>query len=378
MTCVIHHGNPGSFKTFALVQREIPKALEEGRTVITNIRGIESIEAFENALKINAHPQAQLIAIPHDKEGFDTIGRFFQWAPPGALIIIDEAQRVYRSNEKLDKFNWIPPDDSERSSFVADAFDKHRHFNWDIYLSTTHIDKVHKEIRQVVEWAYLHRNLSNVLPWYKNTWKEFRHDPESNGKQVSRIDGTPKQYKADSKVFNCYQSTATGKAKGSSVNRSVFADPRLQFLGLFLVFLITFFIYKINVFFNLREERLNSHHSISFQETIQPALPIPDANDNNVLDSSLSQNSTDLGPLKDLDIFYSHNINGMDYYKIVHKNNTYVFFDYIEITSMGYELLKYKECFSVLSYQGNTQIISCDAPDPQYVDTDIKPQNTIL
>ncbi|MFL0807200.1 MAG: hypothetical protein K6L60_07930 [Oceanobacter sp.] len=253
MTAVIHHGPPGSYKTFALIQRVIIPALQKGRTVCHNIRGLNSVERIASAMGIELPPEAKLIAVEHDSQaGFEHMARFFQWAPMGALIVMDEGQRVYPTRlRNLGEFD-TPSDEREtldsgiqRPSNVENAFDQHRHMNWDIYISTTNVAKIHKEVRAVVEYGFRHRDMAGVLPWYKNKWREFKHDAESSGKAVSHYIGAPVIYTADPKVFECYQSTATGTAKGSSENKSIFADPKLRVFLAITVLCVGYFIYSI-------------------------------------------------------------------------------------------------------------------------------------
>ena len=254
MTAVIHHGPPGSYKTFALIQRVIIPALKKGRTVCHNIRGLNSVERIANAMEIELPPEAKLIAVEHDSQaGFEYMAKFFQWAPVGALIVMDEGQRVYPTRlRSLAEFD-TPSDEREtlesgvqRPWNVENAFDQHRHMNWDIYISTTNVAKIHKEVRAVVEYAFRHRDMAGVLPWYKNKWREFKHDAESSGKAVSHYIGAPVLYTADSRVFDCYQSTATGKAKGSNENKSLFSDPKLRiFIGI-TVLAVAYFIYGVS------------------------------------------------------------------------------------------------------------------------------------
>ncbi|WP_221794602.1 zonular occludens toxin family protein [Oceanobacter mangrovi] len=253
MTAVIHHGPPGSYKTFALIQRVIIPALQQGRVVCHNIRGLDSIPRITEAMDIEVPESAQLICIKHDsQEGFEYMAKFFQWAPVGALIVMDEGQRVYPTRlRSLAEFD-TPEDQREtlesgvqRPSNVENAFDQHRHMNWDIYISTTNVAKIHKEVRAVVEYAFRHRDMTGVLPWYKNKWREFKHDAEASGKSVSHYIGTPQLYKSDARVFQCYQSTATGKAKGSNENKSVFNDPKLRvFIGI-VVLAICYLVYNV-------------------------------------------------------------------------------------------------------------------------------------
>ncbi|WP_372832504.1 zonular occludens toxin family protein [Pontibacterium sp.] len=260
MTAVVHHGPPGSFKSFGTVQRAMIPALEKGRTVVTNIRGFESLERIEEAMGCKLPASAEIIFVEADSaKGFDAMARFFHWVPKGALIAIDETQRVWskKRNRDLKKFDLVLTDadgelrseesikrdcplwdgDYDRPETVENAFDQHRHYNWDIYLTTPNIAKVHDEVRTVVEVAYRHRGMGAILPWWKNKWKEFTHDAETSGKQLSHYMGSPKTYKADQRVFACYQSTKTGKAKGTSEARPLYRDPKLQmvFGAIFLI-----------------------------------------------------------------------------------------------------------------------------------------------
>lgn len=70
MTAVIHHGAPGSYKTFALVQRVLIPALQSGRAVITNIRGFNDIDRIRSALNISIPDTAQIFYVePNTRVG---------------------------------------------------------------------------------------------------------------------------------------------------------------------------------------------------------------------------------------------------------------------------------------------------------------------
>lgn len=262
MTAVIHHGPPGSFKSFSIVQRVMIDALKAGRVVVTNIRGFTDVEHVAKTMGFVLPDTAKIYAVDADtEEGFQYIARFFQWAPAGALIVIDEAQRAYptrlRSFSDYDQPNDVVLTDDAGNPFldadgqpiyrpptVENAFDQHRHCNWDIYLSTPNISKIHKEIRGVCEWAYRHRDITGIHPFTKKQkWREFKHDPEFSGKAVSHYFGTPQTYSVDKRVFDCYQSTKTGKAKGSNENISIFRDRKIQ-LALFLFVSSSIYIFS--------------------------------------------------------------------------------------------------------------------------------------
>lgn len=265
MSTVTHHGPPGSYKTFTVIQNIIVPALLKGRTVVTNIRGVDSLDRIEESLGVHLPPEAEIIYVaPDDQKGFLAMSTFFHWVPKGALICIDEVQRVWsaKRDRDLKKFDLClsapdgePMDDEyvlskcplwdgdrDRPENVENAFDQHRHYNWDIYITTPNIAKVHSEVRQVCEVAYRHKAMGNMLPWWKHKWREFSHDPENNGKSASHFQGTPKTFKAKQAYFGCYQSTKTGKAVGSSENRSIFRDPKLQVFGVIFCIVLYFMV----------------------------------------------------------------------------------------------------------------------------------------
>lgn len=319
MATSIHHGPPGSFKSFTLVQRFAIDALKEGRVVITNIRGLTSIDRIQDQFPDYKFPDtADLWFINTDEEKYrQFMARWFHWAPFKALIIIDECQRVYPNRrdfkkEDLDRCDLMgfEPDDFDiqindeytgqtytvhRPKDVDTAFDMQRHFQWDIYLSTPNISKVKDFIREVAQTAYRHKSLGELMPlFFKNTWYEFQHDPENSGKLTSHIAGKPRKYKADERIFKCYQSTATGEHTESKANQSVFGDTKVKFVLFMLVCSIGGFIYFAINFASLHGDSKKTQAVSTTQTTIQPDqnladIPIqkadsqaPDSHNNNV------------------------------------------------------------------------------------------------
>lgn len=352
MTAVIHHGPPGSYKTFTLVQNVLINALADGRLVITNIRGFNSLENIKAALGVEFPSSSQIWYIEPDDAGFKTMSTFFHWAPAGALIAMDEGQRIYptrsRRFDDLDLHSDIAIRDADdtvlldsetgqaiyRPKTVENAFDQHRHFNWDIYISTPNISKIHKEIRHVVEWAYRHRNNSGLLPWFKNTWTEFRHDPETNGKSVSHYSGSPKRYKADQKYFSCYQSTATGTAQQSSENISIFRDTKLRLLFGLIVVCVSYLGYQLHAAFNRVEAKTNA---ASASATAAPAKKT----DNVVSDVGVSVDnhkavdSQSSDPLEGGKFFYTGSINSQLLFE-VQVGDMVLPLNYDDLRSFGY------------------------------------------
>src|SRR5690606_14316455 len=172
MTTGIIHGDPGSYKTATLVNDYLIPAVKAGRLVITNIRGVKSVDEIAEIYGFDLPDGSEIITVPFDAEGFEKMAKFFHWAPTGALILMDEGQRIYptrlRSFSHCDLTDF---QDEGRPRTVEDSFDSHRHMNWDIYISTPNISKVHKEIRAVAEFAYRHKNLASVFSFLAGRYK---------------------------------------------------------------------------------------------------------------------------------------------------------------------------------------------------------------
>lgn len=255
MASSIHHGPPGSFKSFTLVQRFAIDALKEGRVVVTNIRGLTSLDRILDQFPEYEFPEtAGLVHVSSENaKGRAIMAGWFHWVPMGALILMDEGQRIYPDRrdfklESLDKHvspeNYVISDihvlvedeytgETEqigRPEDVFTAFDMQRHFQWDIFISTTHINKIQKPIKQASQTAYLHKSLSGKLPFlFKDTWYEFQHDPETTGKLLSHRIGKTRKYKADTRIYQCYRSTATGEHTESKADQSVLGDSGVRF-----------------------------------------------------------------------------------------------------------------------------------------------------
>ena len=282
MATAIHHGPPGSYKSFTLVQRFAIPALQAGRVVVTNIRGFDDVDRVKDQFPdLEFPPEADIIWVDTTAQhGRKFMSQWWHWVPFGALIIIDEVQQVYPDRrdfklESLDKFT--PPSGLHiedltqrgitegRPEDVFTAYDKQRHYNWDIYCSTPNIAKVKKEIREVSEWAYRHRDISGLipfLPWFKHRWIEHQHDPETSGKSASHRAGSPTQYRADPRVFKCYASTATGEHVKSKAGRSILQDRKL----LSLVVLIGICLVVMQHFYGKR---------FGDKAAAQPAVAVP-------------------------------------------------------------------------------------------------------
>ncbi len=137
------------------------------------------------ALDVDIPQDEELIYI--DTQGNDKakqhLARWFHWTPFDALLVLDECQTIYREgrggfnpdsvtihpSDNVPPVTWTDSDGNtkhiERPSTLWEAFERHRHFNWDVFLVSPNIGKIHKELRLNTEFAFRHRNMTGVLPW---------------------------------------------------------------------------------------------------------------------------------------------------------------------------------------------------------------------
>lgn len=376
MTAVIHHGPPGSYKTFALVQRVLIPALQSGRVVITNIRGFNNIELIRSALNISIPDTAQIFYIEPNTEGYDAIAKFFHWAPAGALICMDEGQRVYPLRktrfDHLDQPDNIPIYDCQnqplidtqtgvyvtRPATLEIAIDQHRHFNWDIYISTPNIAKIHGEIRKCVEWAYRHRDNTGLLPWLKNSWSEFRHDSEQTGKSIAHYSGAPKRYKADHRVFSCYQSTATGSAKITNENISIFRDTKLRFALFLFIASFAYIFYQGGAAYDRITNPpgdITSVHSQPVKDLPIEAQRVPDNSGVNVNTyKRLPSPRSHVNPFEGLVIYYTGRINDHLFFEVVIADDKLLSISLDDLRQLGFIFQFASGAFVAFEFNGRT------------------------
>lgn len=234
MTTAIIHGDPGSYKTSTLIGDYLVPAVKQGRVVVTNIRGVKTVEEIAEIYGFELPDTAQIILVPFSEDGFEQMARFFHWVPEGALILMDEGQRVYPTRLRDFKpYDLINPTDQRRPRTVEDAFDSHRHMNWDIYISTPNINKIHKEIRAVAEFGFRHKNMATVFSFMKGRYKRVTHIADNSGTAIGHAISAGLR-KIDKRSFDVYQSTATGQTKDSAASFSFFKQPKVL-LVLFII-----------------------------------------------------------------------------------------------------------------------------------------------
>lgn len=242
MSIKIHHGFPGSYKTSGAVQDDFIPAVLEGRHIITNVRGLDSEDNIRDVLEREGKTVPESFRLTHldtsSSENMEMLRRFFHWSPPGAFFLLDEIQEIYpRSfrDSHVNALNYPGGLDAAtaagKPSTLALAFEKHRHYNWDMVVTTPHINKVHQLVRGCSEGGYKHKNLAVLGSLFKGRYVEGYHPADTNGKTSDFYNIQRKSIK--SYVFDLYKSTATGKATDTTAGQSIFKNAKV--LGLLLL-----------------------------------------------------------------------------------------------------------------------------------------------
>ncbi|KZN58412.1 hypothetical protein N474_25520 [Pseudoalteromonas luteoviolacea CPMOR-2] len=256
MAAHIFHGAPGSFKSASAVWYRLLPALRAGRTCVTNVEGIKTLEQISAILGEEFPESAKLWRISSQLEqGLNLWRNWYHWMPCGAFILMDEVQDIYPSEVRLFKpetcdyknimeyEDKIPPDffiyhievletykASEDSLTVDDlgqpiynelghiiyprslkeAYMRHRKYNWDIVCCTPDITAVHSYIRGVCEQAYAFKFFASLksIKWFKRRTRLHEHKATTNPTTIHKGDTTKFQY-IPVEVHQLYKSTAT-------------------------------------------------------------------------------------------------------------------------------------------------------------------------
>lgn len=253
MPIKIHHGPNGSFKTSGAVWDDAVPAMKDGRTIVTNIRGF----SYERCIK--AFPDLpetfDVVHIDTDTSiGIEQARTWFQWAPRDSFIIFDETQNIFLkrwTDKDIQKFDYPGGIDAanaaDRPQGFLDAWTRQRHWNWDIVLTTPNIRYIRDDIRQTCETAYIHANLGvlgGAMKLLLNAdYKEAMHGAQDNKPPA---DGSTivAMRKINKKVFELYDSTATGKHRDTFTGKNLLGSPKVLGLLAFLALLVGSMYYR--------------------------------------------------------------------------------------------------------------------------------------
>jgi len=359
----IHHGANGSYKTSGVIADFFIPAALQGRTVVTNVRGVSTERTF-NVLE-DTHDDFQVIYVDTStRSGKDKIARWFHWAPFGALLLFDEPSSIFPKrwrDSDLKKFDLENFEELERPANFNEAFEMHRHWNWDIVIMTPNIKLVRSDIRDTSEGAYKHRN--NALIGFKGSYNEGFHKAEDNGTNPTQFLSVEKK-KINSIVFELYDSTKTGEHKDTSSGTSIFKNGRLLVsLGVAVVALgysaVNFFSGNV----------LPEPDQVSVP--LSDAVPVVSTPSRDFQDSFISVNSLDsvkVNPSYSLEPFsgykfviqgHINNKNRSLYFFAIYQGSSYFYLSSDELIEIGYSVISTSDCSAVVVYKQNRMNVSC-------------------
>lgn len=183
MSVIVFTGQPGSGKTAAVVDMLAHDEQFKGRPLF--VTGIPDLAIDHSPCPPVSEWTEQRVS-PDD----ESIQLSYFTFPENAVVVIDEAQRIYRPRPVGSK---VPPE-------VA-AFETHRHTGVDFILITQHAGLIDSNIRKLVG-RHVH---IRVTPFgrYRYEWTELG-DPESSS---SREVAAKERYQLPKRAFALYKSS---------------------------------------------------------------------------------------------------------------------------------------------------------------------------
>lgn len=172
----LYTGVPGAGKTLYAVSNLLKRKDFKGRPIFVD--GIKDLD----------HDKINYFDIP---EG-ESIQTWPKWAPPGAIIVVDECQRIFRPR----------PSGSKVPDYVAEL-ETHRHRGLDFILITQHPRLIDINLRSLIE-HHTHLSKTNLGIRRKLEWTTGgAKDPES---RTNIKEALVSVYKLDKSAYGLYKS----------------------------------------------------------------------------------------------------------------------------------------------------------------------------
>ena len=369
MSYVIHHGPPGSYKTSGAVVDLLIDFAKQGRTIVTNIRGLTRDRLFEH---LDCAATLDVISLDTttaaDRE---RLARWFHWVPLGAVIFLDEAQSIWpRSWRDADIRKLDYPGGVDAASAAGrphdweSAHDMHRHYNWDIVLTTPSIKKIRDDVRGAAEGAFKHKNKGLLkLSIFKGRYVEGWHLADDNGTADGHfMSVTDKRIKDDHVVWKLYDSTATGAHSNTIAGQSIFKNSRvLLLLGVLAVSLsIPAFVGLPD--FGSKKALVPVVQPAKTAVSVAPEPPSPVAN---LRPRSLGGGSSPVNvhPLIEHDISLSGELSNtrksLALFTVQRPDHSAYTLTSLDLIDQGYVVMRQSYCHSVLQWQGQDINVHC-------------------
>ncbi|MEZ8304256.1 zonular occludens toxin domain-containing protein [Vibrio splendidus] len=298
MAITIRTGANGSYKSAYTAYFSIYQALKAGRTVVTNIEGMQPLTVIEERFNIQFPSTAKLFRISsRDESGVHLWTHFFCWCPIGALIVIDECQDIFSKNVGFDirKVKYKPlsdfitqsprdgllPKDYERffnsrytpanmdelqDSEIDDrgiaeydsegriiyphsfneGFMRHRKYDWDIELLSPDWKQIDSGIKACANQNFFHKGRDQFF-WTKRNPYILKHDKSVSTPVIPKkkdVNLTNQKIPLDS--FLLYKSTGTGSAKQQLAMNTLFRSPKAILVFLLSIFCLGYIIYDLS------------------------------------------------------------------------------------------------------------------------------------
>lgn len=211
---VIHEGNPGSGKSYDAV-RKIIDALKSGRTVFTNIDGLEKPrcrEVIAHLCGITRYAlETQLIHLASKQ-----CARFWDIAPAGSFVVIDECHKFWSSRASTTGQN------KDMCEWAAE----HRHSGYDVLLITQRSTKIDVELRSIADFRYFYRKINVFGSLVQKKYLVFTYLGDEKKSAFK-----PERRTYDLAVFAAYNSYV-----GDSTEKKVFKTPNILAHPIFIIF----------------------------------------------------------------------------------------------------------------------------------------------
>lgn len=366
MAIGIHHGPNGSYKSSGVVEDYLIPAMLSGRMVVTNLRGVTRDNCFD--VFPDTHPDFDVIYVDTEKrEGREKVLRFWHWAPLGALLLFDEAGTQFPKRLRDSDLKKLDLEDFEslgRPFSFNEAFEEHRHYNWDIILMAPNISLIRPDIRATSESAYKHKNRALLGLLFKGTYLLGIHSAETNGTSPSHFQAVNKRKIKDERVFKLYKSTKTGIFKDTINSNSIFKSPRLVLALVVAIsaFGYSYYSYSANDAFAFGGKEVVSVAdavpvSVS-QKSIVPAVSMVVSNDGGVV---LNQ-SHSLEPFYQFSFIIKGSINFKErslYLLKATKNGSSFSITSDELAEAGYSVIRNTDCSATVVFKRARTAINC-------------------
>lgn len=385
MPIKIHHGPPGSYKTAGAMNDDFLREARAGRVIVTNVRGVSR----ERVLDVYPDMPDTFDVIHVDdksEEGRLRWAKWFHWVPKGAFIFIDEVQDIWpkrwresdiRALDYPGGLNQATADD--RPFNWEQAFDKHRHWNWDMVLTTPSYKKVRDDVKGVADAAYKHKDLA--LVGWTGRYIEAMHLADDAGSSQSDF-LTIERKKVSPNVFKIYDSTATGQFRINLNGFNLFKSPRVMLL-LGVLGLAIYFAFGRGHDYKLFPGAAKAPVAQSDKASGTAAAPSDPAAvalaRNHDDDRQYTPNADGLTPFGGEDVFIVASLKSGGHWKysVSYANAE---FTQDQILDMGYTISAFGSCGLEISREGFKRFITCgkpknkEAPPPAESKPDPKPE----